>query len=218
MIGGEDVALAVKTKTKKRGGLKRRGQMPTKRVINLATIGEKKMRVGIAIPAIILIIVAAAVFSKFLVIDRFAEVTAARQVVYDLQSKLDAGYKELADYDDLAELYAHYTYSGFTNEELNRTDRADVLNLIRNMILPYAEVNSWSVTGNQLTVEMTGDSLQQINLIVQQLEQQDLVDFCTVNTANTDDNTRGNNTAEEFSFVKARVIAYLNSGTEVDNR
>ena len=156
MIGGEDVALAVKTKTKKRGGLKRRGQMPTKRVINLATIGEKKMRVGIAIPAIILIIVAAAVFSKFLVIDRFAEVTAARQVVYDLQSKLDAGYKELADYDDLAELYAHYTYSGFTNEELNRTDRADVLNLIRNMILPYAEVNSWSVTGNELTVNMVG--------------------------------------------------------------
>jgi len=212
------VALAIKTKNNKKGGVKHRRQMPTKRVINLATVGEKKMHFGLAIPGVILILIAAAAFSKFLVIDRYAEVTAARQQVYELQNELDQGYAELADYDDLAELYAHYTYSGFTNEELHRTDRADVLKLIRNMILPYAEVNSWSVTGNQLTVEMTGDSLQQINLIVQQLEQQDLVDFCTVNTANTDDNTRGNNTAEEFSFVKARVIAYLNSGTEVDNR
>ena len=212
------VALAIKTKNNKKRGVKHRRQMPTKRVINLATVGEKKMHFGLAIPGIILILIAAAAFSKFLVIDRYAEVTAARQQVYELQNELDQGYAELADYDDLAELYAHYTYSGFTNEELHRTDRADVLKLIRNMILPYAEVNSWSVTGNQLTVEMTGDSLQQINLIVQQLEQQDLVDFCTVNTANTDDNTRGNNTAEEFSFVKARVIAYLNSGTEVDNR
>ena len=93
-----------------------------------------------------------------------------------------------------------------------------MLNLIRNMILPYAEVNSWSVTGNQLTIEMVGDTLQQLNLIVQQLEQQDLVDFCTVYTANTDDNTRRNNNTEEFSFVKARVVAYLNSGTEVDRQ
>ena len=213
------VALAIKTKkNNKKGGIKGRRQMPTKRTINLATVGEKKMRFGLAIPAVILILAAAAAFSKFLVIDRLAEVNAAQRQVFELQSKLDAGYAELSDFDDLSELYAHYTYSGFTNEELNRTDRADVLRLIRNMILPYAEVNSWSVTGNQLTVELTGDSLQQINLSVQQLEQQDLVDFCTVNTANTDDNTRGNNTTEEFSFVKARVVAYLNSGMEVDSK
>lgn len=210
------MALALKSKSKKAGGLKRRRQMPVKRTINLATQGEKKMNVGLAIPSIVLIVVIAAVFSKFLVLDRFAEVTAAQKVVFDLQTRLDQGYAELADFDDLSELYAHYTYSGFTAEELNRTDRVDILNLIRNMVLPYAEVNSWSVTGNQLTINMTGESLQQINLIVQQLEQQDLVDFCTVNTANTDDNTHGNQATEEFSIVKARVLCYLNSGMEVN--
>lgn len=210
------MALALKSKSKKAGGLKRRRQMPVKRTINLATQGEKKMNVGLAIPSIVLIVVIAAVFSKFLVLDRFAEVTAAQKVVFDLQTRLDQGYAELADFDDLSELYAHYTYSGFTAEELNRTDRVDILNLIRNMVLPYAEVNSWSVTGNQLTINMMGESLQQINLIVQQLEQQDLVDFCTVNTANTDDNTRGNQSTEEFSIVKARVLCYLNSGMEVN--
>ena len=212
------MATATKTKKKKGGALRRHGQIPSKRTINLATIGEKPVRVGLAIPAIILILLAAAAFSKFLVIDRFAKVTAAQHVVYELQNQLDAGYEELADFDDLSNLYAHYTYSGFTQEELNRTDRVDVQELIRNMIIPYAEVSSWTISGNQLTVEMVGDTLQQINLIVQQLEQQDLVDFCTVNTANTDDNTRGNNTTEEFSFVKARVVAYLNSGMEVDSK
>ena len=209
------MATAVKTK-KKQGGALRRGQIPTKRTINLAVIGDKPMHLGLAIPGIILILIAAAAFSKFLVIDRLDEVTAAQHQVYELQSRLDAGYRELADFDDLSNLYAHYTYSGFTNEELNRTDRVDVLNLIRSMILPYAEVSSWSVTGNELTVNMSAESLQQINLIVQQLEAQDLVDFCMVNTANTNDNTRGNAVKEEFDFVRARVVAYLNAGMEVD--
>ena len=210
------MAVAVKSKNKKAGARKRRGQMPTKRTINLANLGDKPMRVGIVIPAILLILVLAAVFSKFLVIDRMAEVDAAQRVVNELQQKLDAGYEELADFDDLSELYAHYTYSGFTNEELNRADRVEVLKLIRNSVIPWAEVSSWSLTGNELTINMSGESLQQINLIVQQLEAQDLVDFCTVNTANTNDNTRGNAKSEEYDVVKARVLVYLSSGWGVN--
>ena len=75
---------------------------------------------------------------------------------------------------------------------------------------------SWSLTGNELTINMSGESLQQINLIVQQLEAQDLVDFCTVNTANTNDNTRGNAKSEEYDVVKARVLVYLSSGWGVN--
>ena len=210
------IFLYIQTKTRKNGAIRRRGQIPSKRTINLAVVGVKPMRMGLAIPGIILILLAAAAFSKFLVIDRLNEVNAAQRVVYELQNELDAGYRELSGFDDLSNLYAHYTYSGFTNEELNRTDRVDVLRLIRTMIIPYAEVSSWSVTGNELTINMSAESLQQINLIVQQLEAQDLVDFCTVNTANTNDNTRGNATNEEYSFVRARVLAYLNSGAGVN--
>ena len=210
------MATAMKTNKKKSGALRRRGQIPSKRTINLAGVGEKPLRLSLAIPGIILVLLAAAAFSKFLVIDRLQDVADAQSVVYGLQRELDAGYEELSGFDDLSNLYAHYTYSGFTNEELNRTDRVDVLNLIRTMIIPYAEVSTWSVTGNQLTVNMSAESLQQINLIVQQLEAQNLVDFCTVNTANTNDNTRGNATKEEFSIVRARVMAYLNAGMEVN--
>lgn len=209
------MAVAIKN-NKKTGARRRRGQIPTKRTINLANLGEKPMRVGLVIPGVLLILVLAAVFSKFLVIDRLAEVDAAQRVVYELRQKLDRGYEELADFDDLSELYAHYTYSGFTQEELDRAARVEVLRLIRNSVIPYAEISSWSVTGNELTINMSGESLEQIKLIVQQIEAQDLVDFCTVNTANTNDNTKGKNQAVEYDVVKARVLIYLNSGAGVN--
>lgn len=209
------MATATKTTGKKARKL-RHGHMPTKRVINLATQGEKPMRVGLAIPAILLILAVAAVFSKFLVIDRLNEVSAAQAEVARYQNKLDAGYEELADFDDLSLLYAHYTYSGFTNEELGRTDRVAVMDLIRRKVIPWSVVSSWTLSGNQLVINMAAESLQQINLIVQQLESEELVDFCTVNTANTDDNTSGNKESLEYSVVKARVSVYLNSGAEVN--
>ncbi len=208
------MAVAVKN-SKKKGNVKRR-QMPTKRSINLAVLSEKKTHFGLLIPGILLILVVAAAFSKFLVIDRLAEVDAARAEVNRLQMKIDQGYEELAGFDDLADLYAHYTYSGFTQEELNRSDRVEVLRLIRSVVLPRAEVSSWTLSGNTLTINLNGETLQDINLLVQQLEAEDIVDFCTVNTANTKDNARLVLT-ENLGPVKARVMAYLNAGTEVDN-
>lgn len=210
------MAVAMQTKSKKSGALRRRGQMPTKRTINLATLGEKPVRMGLAVPGIILVLIAAALFSKFFVVDRLMEVSAAQGEVAALQSRIDAGNRELADFDDLSNLYAHYTYSGFTSEELNRTDRVKVLELIRSMVIPYAEISSWTLNGNQLVINMSADSLQQINLIAQQLEAQDLVDYCTVNTADTNNNTRNNTEKEEFDTVRARVSAFLNSGAEVN--
>ena len=206
------MAVAEKTKSKKQSARRmRRGQMPVKRSINFAAQAEKQLHIAFAIPAIIMILIAAAAFSKFLVVDRLNEVSAAQAEVARIQAKLDAGYEELSGFDDLSELYAHYTYSGFTNEELGRTDRVDVLNLIRNKVIPWSVVSSWTLSGNQLIINMSAESLQQINLIVQQLESDDLVNFCTVNTANTDDNTRGKTQAVEFSIVQARVSVYLNS-------
>ena len=218
------MAVAAKNKKALSGGLKRRGQVPTKRYINLAMPKNKPIKLGLAIPAVVLILVAAGLFSKFLVIDRLAEVAAAQRQVAELQNRLDAGYEELADYDDLSILYAHYTFSGMTAEELQRTDRVEVLSLIERIILPQAGVTSWSLTGNELTVNMTGSTLQEINLIVQQLEADELVNFCTVTTAATNESRQTYNrvtdteVVDEYTVVTARVVAYLNAEGEVDQR
>lgn len=195
-------------------GKRRRGRMPTKTEINLAVVGEKHINGLIALPAILLIVVAAALFSKFLVIDRMLEVQAAQREVARLQAQLDAGYEELSDYGELADLYAHYTFSGMTKEEQERIDRVELLSLMDRVVLPRVGVDSLTVSGNEMTLSITGSTLQEINLLVQSLEEDPLVDYCTVTTADRKDYDRYYQ-VDENSTVTARVIVYLKQASEV---
>ena len=212
------MASETKTKSKAPRAKRARGHMPTKKDINLAVIGEQRMNVLVAIPAILLILLAAALFSKFLVYDRLQEVAAAQREVIELQDQLDAGYEELADYAELAELYAHYTFSGMTEEELERIDRVEVLSLIGRLILPQAGVQDLTVSGNQMTLNMSGSTLQEINLLLQKLEADDIVDFCGVTTAVSKGEYEQYDEPvvyDENTIVTARVIVYLKTASEV---
>ncbi len=187
------------------------GQMPSKTSVNLATAGIKKVNYRLAVPLVIILLAAAVLFSKFLVIDRLAEVAEAQDGVRAIQTRLAADYEELAGYDELNDRYAHYTYSGFTEEELARMQRADVLKLIRTSVLPNASLASWNLTGNELSLNLVSSSLQKINLLTQSLQSDPRVSYCTVSTANTgkpqtfDIDTEG---------VSAQVLVYLNPVTE----
>ncbi len=183
-------------------------QMPTKTSINLAAVGQKKVNYKIAIPAFILLVAAVVLFSKFLVIDRLAEVAAAQSKVNELQSRLDVGYNELAGFEDLNDKYAHYTYSGFTEEELTRTSRVEVLRLIRRVVLPKVSLNAWSLSSNELNLDVTANTLQEINMLAQALQEDSLVNYCTVNNANTNEQ-RTVNGEDIDETVSARVLVYL---------
>jgi HAMP domain-containing protein len=195
---------------KKRFGTRGLGlaQMPTKTSINLVTVGQKKLDPRIAVPALIILLAVLCIFTKFLVIDRFGEVAAAQQEVSALQARLDADYAELAGFEDLNDRYAHYTYSGFTEEELTRTSRVEVLRLIRRVVLPNVTVNAWSLSSNELILDITGNSLQEINLLAQAVQGNSMVNYCTVSTANTNEQRA----AEALNgAVSARMLIYLES-------
>ncbi len=185
--------------------------MPVKRSINMAGIGEKPIKLNVAIPAIVVIVAAAAVLSKFAVVDRLVAVSNAQAEVAQVRAELDATYRKIEEYGELEELYAHYTYSGMTQEELLRADRVAVVELIKRVVMPRAAVYSWSVSSNQLTVNLTGNTLQEINMIAQQLEADPLVDFCTVITATTDSTKSIVQwmSEDEYSTVSGQIIAYL---------
>jgi hypothetical protein len=191
------------------GGSKKKKKMsrrdtPVKRSINLARVGEKPLNLRVAIPAIILIILAAAALGKFTVVDRLAAMSRAQSEVTMLQAELDADYKTLEDVGDLVDRYAHYTYSGMTQEELERTDRVKVLKLLQDAIISKAEVNNWTVSGNLLTLNLVRSNLQEVNLLVQDLNKEKLVDYCTVTTAAT-----GNVGDMGQGQVNAQVLVYL---------
>ena len=210
---------------KKPGGGKGRKvskrSLPVKRSINLAATGEKNIQASVAIPAIVLIVVAAVLVSKFAVIDRLAAVTRAEREVTAMQDELEQRYETLRQFGELTDEYAHYTYSGMTQEELNRTDRVAVLNLIQRVVLKEGWVSSWTVSSNILTLDITRGDLQEINLLAQELNEQEIVDFCTVTTAATT-NTSGSERATQTlnSDVTGQVVVYLKnvSGEEVEQQ
>ena len=205
------------------GGRRRKGTIPVKRVINLAEVDKKTIDLRIAIPAILLILAAAFLFGKFAVADRLIAVNRAEGEVAAAQRELDAAYRRLDSFGELSDLYAHYTYSGMTDEEIHRTDRAEILNLLRNVVLPDVEVSAWNVKGNELNITMNAATLEEINHTVQKVNGNELVDFCTVSNAKTNENkrtvTRGDReeTVIETS-VTAQVVAYLNPDEGVDRR
>ena len=157
-----------------------RGKLPEKRTINLVTVNETHINWLVAIPLILLIYAAAGAFSKFFVIDRMALADEAQYEVAQLQSQLDSVERELAEYDDVKDAYAHYTVSGMTQEELNRVDRVDVMELLERVAFPRLTVSNWSVSGNELTMSVRGETLDTINELVQGLLKEPIVSYCTV--------------------------------------
>lgn len=193
-----------------------RTRLPVKRSINLAQVNVKRINWWAAAPLILLIVAAAVAFGKFAVADRFAAVSAARAEVRSLQTQIDEGYAKIEAYGDLNERYAHYTYSGMTKEELERVDRVEVMELLRRGVLSKMSLDTWSVSGNVLTLSVSGKTLQEINMMMQSLLTEDMVDYCSVSTAQTS-TENGAAEGEENETVSAIVIIYLKNATEEAN-
>ncbi|MBP5292135.1 MAG: hypothetical protein J6Y90_05910 [Lachnospiraceae bacterium] len=185
--------------------------LPTKRSINLVYEPKDTVKATMAIPLIILGIVLGIAGSKYLIIDRFEQVAAARARVAKLEADLDAGYEELKGFDDLTEIYAKFTTSGMTDEELTRSDRVEVMTLLESVVMPRVKVANWTLSSNTLTINIAGTTLQQINLIVQSLNEDPIVRYCTVQTAVSRDNQKDQTVVTDETTVTALIIVYLNS-------
>ena len=195
------------------------GRLPEKRTINLAGIGEKPINIAVAIPAIILIIAAAVLLSKFAVIDRLAAMNRAQAEANAVQKELSSCYARMQDYGELSEKYAHYTYSDMTAEELNRADRVAVVNMIETVIQPRADLKTWTLSKNQVSLSITGKDLEEISQLVSLIEEQEWVSYCTVANANTTEADRDSTLSEDEDralTVTSNITIYLKSQQEVN--
>lgn len=129
----------------------------------------------------------------------------------DLQKQVDDVTDYIAGFGDLQQTYAHYTYQGLSVDELSYINRPKVLKLMKEVIFPKVTVSSWSLSGNQLTLPVTGENLSDINALVQQLEDEKLVDYCNVMTAVTDGNQETERAADN---VTGQIVVYLADSTE----
>lgn len=189
-----------------------------KKQINLALAGQKKKHYFVAIPAIGVIVVVAGVIGKVAVADRLVKMSEAQSAASELQKQVDDITAYIDSFGDLQETYAHYTYQGLNADELSYLNRPEVLQLMKNVIFPKVTVSSWSVSGNQLTLPVTGENLSDINSLVQELEQVPIVDYCNVMTAVTDSNsTDENGNPVSSDTVTGQIIVYLLDPLYVEN-
>ena len=183
----------------------------SKKQINLALAGQKKKHYFVAIPAIGAIVAAAGFLGKVAVADRLVEMSVQQSLASDLQKQVDDVTDYIAGFGDLQQTYAHYTYQGLLVDELSYINRPKVLKLMKEVIFPKVTVSSWSLSGNQLTLPVTGENLSDINALVQQLEDEKLVDYCNVMTAVTDGNQETERAADK---VTGQIVVYLADSTE----
>ena len=183
-----------KAKTKKGSRLKR-GRIPVKTSINLVQVDENKINLGIAIPAILLIILLAGAFSKFMVYDKLMEMSQAEGDVARLRTQYDTLMSAAEEMTGVEDTYAHYTVAGMTADELSMVDRVKVLELVES-VLPASEyAKNWNVSGNILTIEVTENTLSQQNDLAKKIEKSPIVDSCIIMTANKNEKTVATSTS-----------------------
>ncbi len=121
----------------------------------------------------------------------------------------------------MEEKYAHYTYTDMTNEELSRVDRTETVKMIERVVLPSSRLSNWAISGNQLTLTVTAETLQELNVIAQRLEMEDIVSYCQVTKAATDTHYEyygsGSSQSDDDDAlygVTAQVTAFLKAPVE----
>ena len=126
----------------KKPSKKARGRMPVKRSINLVLIDENKINPVTAILSVLLILVLAAAFSKFLVIDRLNAVSAAQAKAARIEGELDSTLDQIEAIGDIEDSYAHYTIDSMTAAELGLVDRVEILELVHRVLIANATMST----------------------------------------------------------------------------
>lgn len=98
----------------------------------------------------------------------------------------------LADYDDLRKAYLRTGGGILTEAELTMADRNAILDLVETVIFPRASVREFTLSGNALTLHLTGIPLQDAGALVSELNQNPLVSQAQLHSAEADSGESSN--------------------------
>jgi len=142
------------------------------------------------LPLVALILVVVGLFGKFAVADRLAEVARVEAEVEVLRQHKAELELFTAGYNELYLQYAQYSTSWMSEEQQAAVPRLDMLDLVEGELMPGSQVRRLSVSGNILSVELAGITLENTGYFVQKLYQRPDVTNVAVYTASTKDESR----------------------------
>lgn len=162
----------------------KKGKVPTKNFINIMVKRKQTFDVKRNLPLIIVILIVFAVLLKFTMVDRLATIIIETNNISAMQQELDEANQKISSMKEVDDLYAHYTTSGMTEEELGRVDRVKAMKLIDKSFMKGNISKSWNLTGNTMTLQVKGPSLRELNQVAAELEQNSIVERCVIQSAN----------------------------------
>lgn len=172
--------------------------LPTKKTMNFvhhaSSFNPKKV-----LPLAIVVIIVAAVFAKFGIMDQLDKKTAAYNDLAQRQEQLAVVNTKLAGYDELEKQYGRYSYGWMSESEVSMVSRMDVLALVEQKISPASVIENIAVNNNVLTLNIHGITLEQASAMVKSLEESEMVSSATVYSASAE-------TAEDASIFLSIIL------------
>lgn len=156
--------------------------IPSKKTMNFVH-HKSSFNLKKVLPIVLVVILVAAVFVKFGIMDQLDKKTAAYSELSLMQEQLAVINAKLAGYDELEQQYGRYSYGWMNDSEVNMVSRMDVLALVEQKIVPAAVVENLAVNNNVLTLNIHGITLEQASTMVKSLEDSPLVTSATVYNA-----------------------------------
>ena len=174
--------------------------------MNLAQKEKSETRLSVTLPLILLIVLLAAAFSKYGVMDRFQRLEETKQKLAMMQSETKLLEAQLADYDEVAEEYSRYA-TGFLNESENAlVDKSEVFKLIDKELIPSGRITEISSNAQAVTCSIAGISLDDASRLVEKLYARDDVDSVYISSVTTQEAPKYES-AEAEAAANAEAIA-----------
>ena len=193
--------------------MRKKAVYPTKTSMNLYFKPDRTTRPATVARYALFALVCLLGLSKWLVYDLWMENQAAQRELAAAEEELAGVMVELVDYNEVQERYIRYSA---TEEEQSLVDRMEVLALL-DVTMGGAKLDSVSISGNQVRVQLSNVTLAHIAEIVRNLEASPLVAGTVVNTAATTGDEYGVNmwgevwyAEEEWDLVQGNILIQLN--------
>ena len=164
-------------------------QYPSKTSINLVVTDDSTQFTPRTAVMLVLVLLFAAVFCKFAVIDVMGAASQAESRVSAAQAQLSALQAANADYNEVQAAYDKIGVSGLSADERALADRGDVIELIENTASQLGSLQAVRVSGNTMELQFSDRSLHDVSRLMQVLESKDIVAGVSVSMAKTDEKT-----------------------------
>lgn len=172
--------------------------VPSKKTMNFVH-HQSSFNLKKVLPVLLVILVIAAIFAKFGILDPLDKKAAAYNELALKQDQLTAVNNRLAGYDELEQQYGRYSYGWMNDDEVNMVSRMDVLKLVEAKIANKAIIENLAVNNNVLTLNIRNITLEQASAMVKDLETSELVVSASVYSAVAEN-------AEEASIFMSIIL------------